>query len=246
MAVEITIPGGTDLPWAKFLPRVRSGLLGFYVFGGTLEESVINHVRGGAPLTVVGSPVIESNHARVTAGSHFFQTNFPDPAQHTFMAVARAAVTPVSGNAATEPVWIGNFNGAAMGQRGVSLTSRVIGGQPSIVHAIAADNAGSSIAVTSSVPRTVTDWHLAASGVDATTNRVRDLTGGGQDNDAIVGVRQSPTANNLRIGSAWLTFAGAGDIGLAAIWNRWISDDERAAMAADIRALMDARGIEGI
>jgi hypothetical protein len=243
MAVEITVPGLADLPWAFYHPRVTAGLRGFYILGGTLADSLINHSPGGAALTVTGLPVINSNHARVTSLSNFFATGLLETQQYTYLAVAKTAATPTG--LIDAPLWVGNFAGGTVATRGASLYAAFDGQVRSLAGA-GGDNGGVSTTNTSAVAADVTAWRMLFAGANATTNFLRDETANLGDSDPIVGVRAAPTVNPLRLGSGYATFAGVGDLAVAGIWDRWLTDAERAAMTADIRVLLTARGIAGV
>lgn len=242
MAVEITVPGGTAARFLPYAPSITNGLRGCYIFGGTLAQSLRNHAPGGADLTSVGSPVIESTYARLTGLSNYFDTGMLETSAMTYLAVSRAVNSPTD-NATSAPI-VGNFRGSAVSTYGNHLVWTDSGGSDRITFNVGTDNGGALVTAGVALNETVTDWDLIIAGTDASASSLYNVSDG-LDNvgSAYANSRAAATADNLLIGSLYASFAGEVDIQQLWIFDRLITSAERTALTAEIRALATADSI---
>lgn len=225
-----------DLP-----SNLLSGLVGLYQFGADLNTSLINLADPTKPLTVVGSPTVNSIGA-VCSQPNGFDTGLAEPGDFTYAAVARVmAASAPTGNGAEI---IGTLNPANAGA------------------SMFVNNSGSPLILSAQSP--------AAGPVNGTQNNI-GLTGAvaGDYNTFIARHALTPIGTQIGWGqSGTLNLVGAGgqttqgnnaltikigchtkvgsyfnaiDIALAAIWNRAITDSERTSFYTLLRSFF-ARG----
>lgn len=242
MAVEITVPGGSNARFLPYAPSITSGLRGCYIFGGTLAQSKRNHAPGGADLTAVGAPVVESTYARLTGMANYFDTGLVETSAMTYVAVSRAVNSPTDN--ATSAAIIGNFRGSAVGTYGNHLTWTDSGGADRVSYNVGTDNGGALATESVALNETVTDWDLIVAGTDGTASSLYNLTDDLSNiGSAYSNSRAAVTSDNLLIGSFYTSFAGEVDIQQLWVFDRLISGSERAAIAVEARALATADNI---
>lgn len=242
MAVEITVPGGTNAKHLTYAPRITSGLRGLYLFGDTLAHSKRNHAPSGDDLTVVGSPVIEATHARLTGLSNYFDTGLLETSAMTYIAVSRSVGSPTS-NADSAPI-VGNFRGSTVAEYGNHLVWTDSGGADRITFSIGTDNGGALVTDGVALNETTQDWDLIIAGSDGAASDIYNITDDTSNNgSAYANSRAAATVDNLLIGSFYTSFAGEVDIHQIWIFDRLLTSDERTTLTADIRALAAADGI---
>tara|TARA_R110000751_G_scaffold307640_1_gene430331 strand:- start:18300 stop:19025 length:726 start_codon:yes stop_codon:yes gene_type:complete len=210
---------------AILLP-VQTGCLGYFELGGTLVRSQRNWVNPALTATVVGSPTVAADGVTSIGNSAYFNTGIAEPLALTYL-LAYKGTQLVSTDPATS--MIGNYGtGGAMltggwtGSPGNATVGFWSAGMPTQTTADGAPGA----------------WRLLAARVDPVTGiRINNLTlGTGPALAAPTGTR-TVNARNIFLGWGGHTgFVGPNKIIRAAIYNRFLTDDELATMRAFIAA----------
>lgn len=252
LKITIDAPGISDNPKAVFVPPVREGLQFWNFFGGSSVNTGRNLATGQPAGTVVGAPVVDDYHARMTGMVNYVQTPaIPSTGGATLIAVFKPVLeadgASIISNGASVSASIGGTT------LGTSLYSVDTGGADGNIK-IRGHAGLVSAGVSSTTDALIDSAAIALAGVDqmfvafrsdpATDIRTLDnLTADARTvtpaNDLPIDIGEA-----FRVGSQYNTNVdGAIDIYMAAIYNRPLSDVELAELQVFIRGYYARRGI---
>lgn len=238
MGLRITVPRvdfeSRAIGWT---PAVPEGLQGLFFLNGTLEKAARNLVVGRASAAVIGSPVVGAGTVRMKGLANFLQTDIPEPTAFTILTVG--ACPDTMADDAHRGVFVSNFGSPPSGTPSAYGISMHVQTATRVVQtATRFTDAGSTTTTSGSNGSTVQN----PANLSFMCGRARD------DRTEMNNLTQAlNTAANypyprylsqgaLRIGSAYSTFQGLSDIGFVAIYDRFITDAERDAMYAQVKA----------
>lgn len=215
---------------------LTDGLIGSY-FGG--DGALVNMVKNGASITLVGSPVSLNVFATELDKNNYVDTGIlPDTVESTLFVVTKR----FRGTAYSEPLgcWTNSISGgAAILGRALLLTPN--GGVQAILNtyssaANATAVASVSLAADAGIPNPSTTpdngaWRALVQRISSTKNEVRDLTAGTHAELAYNEGHLPDTrgVESFKLGlpkTASLDGSGKSHIMMAFLFNRALTDDE--------------------
>lgn len=221
------------------LTSIRTGLVGEYLFGGTLSESLINWANLDLPLLAVGSPTISATSAACSPGNGF-NTQLKEAGDLT---VAAVGYSTYAGFATAISNFNGTNNGSSFGLFTNASTGKIH------VQAHLSDNA-TTIQNQLNMATPQGDYRLMAgrigSGANFLHNNAQYKSGVKTSNNLTTsGTRGTNNTHNIGIGSSVSGVGFPGTITLAAalIYNRVLTDTELDTLYAQVRASLASRGV---
>lgn len=226
-----------------FLPPVASGLVGWFLLGGTIDQSVRNLAQGGANATAVGSPSVSAGYCTFDGNtpSHL-QTSIAETQDMTLIVVMRSSDTFADNTHAPAP--IGTFQ-SAQTPIGVGLLF-LSGTLPTIELRLVAGLDNGTAPVTSLNVTNPDQWKCLAAVVQSGAHRdVHNLTDA-TSTTAVSGARVGAgiSARTVRIGASYGGNRGTSNIAFAAVYSRALSVGELAAIYAFAKPILAARGVD--
>lgn len=226
-----------------FLPPVANGLAGWFMLGGTIDQSVRNLAQGGANAAAVGSPGVSSGYCSFDGNTpSYLQTSIAETQDMTYIIAMRSGDTFADGTHAPAP--IGTFQS---GQTPIGLGLLFLNGTlPTVQLRL---YAGQDAVTSGTTSLNVTDpdtWKFFAAVVESGAHRdIHNLT----DNTgatAVPGARVDAGISSriVRVGSSYGGNRGISDIAFAAVYTRALSAGELAAIYAFVQPILSARGVD--
>lgn len=217
---SVTLPGGGYPPLSAFKLPVRTGLTGLFLLGNGLALAAKNYA-GGADAELVGSPVDGGGFVGLSPAS-FIQTDVAETLDFSIFVIGRKP----AGAPAGEAVFVGNANPGAS-QLGTSLYT--VSGL--INYNVDRTPTGGT---TGSVTSNAANFGLYS--LRATAAGVVDIFNHTTTNGSIssnTNPRAATGAGPFRIGTMYggSSFTSNPDVNMVMIYNRKVSDAERAVIA---------------
>jgi len=249
MGIQL-ISKDTVAPWnTKVIAPVTRGLEVWFTFDTDAVRFGFNRAPNKPNGRIVGSPVAYATHGRFKSLVNFIQTEAPDTAKVTIIAVGRSPVAipdPIP-TPDPRPVYASTFNGPSItpGIPGTSSGVTLYPGGAALLASTAARSNGSG-GITVGQVTTADDptaWGirvLRASDEEGTL--VQNITRGSKAVGTAI-TQRALTANKFRIGSSLSQFPGEIDISAIAIYSEALTDDEIALVANCMRTRMQRLGI---
>lgn len=220
-------------------PFPRDGLVGFFVLGGSLAQSIINWAPDYGDASVIGSPVVSDNWISFDSGVSVLALPFRDFEAMTMMAVARSTDTNADGP--TRPLFVGTSGASAQGaslyvsdEGQVAIQARVLSGGVTSMYEITARNGDD-----------INDWMAISGKVDETNQTMTILTEADANTEthAASTTRIVSTTTNMHIGGSTASAnGGTFDMGMCLIWRRKLSAPEEAEAYAFMQAYYAVNG----
>jgi len=246
----LLISKDTVAPWnTKVIAPVTRGLEAWFTFDTDAARFGFNRAPYKPNGRTVGSPVAYSTHGRFKSIVTFIQTEAPDTAKVTIIAVGRSPVAvpdPIP-TPDPRPVYASTFSGPSItpgipgNSTGVTLYP---GGAALLASTAARSNGSGGISVGQvSTADDPTAWGirvLRASDTEGTL--VQNITRASKVVGS-AGTQRALTANKFRIGSAFSQFPGEVDISSIAIYSEALTDEEIALVAERMRTRMQRLGV---
>jgi hypothetical protein len=249
-SVTITVTGsaGQAYAGAPLNLAVYDKCLGFFVLGGSLAASCLDH-SGAAALVPsgLGDDDVEAGYLRLKAGAKFLTTAIPDGPVEIF-AVAKTSAS-LSGTA-NLPVIAGTqstYSDGASSTWGRLLAIRTNNSRWRVVADSSSDGTSRTSwgATLPDVGQSMSDWALLRASWTDDTRRVfiRDETHNAELQSATAAAAFWTSTRKWRIGSQYDTsFGGDIDIGAIAFYSPGLSGQQRADIVGQMRALALGRG----
>ncbi len=209
MGLNIQLP---DVVFTKHIGNlipVGESLVGYWLFKGTLEESIVNRVTGKSG-TVVGNPQV-SNGKIATSKANGFITDVAISGEKTFIAVSKFT---------SAAILLGsiNYDGSTTGNEGIA----VFGGKPLI------QLDGSSKPQSANSPN-LDQIHLVAGSIGSTSNSLFVSSNGNLTEETASHTGNLADTSFLRIG-AWgvnsTALVGTTETYAALAFNKKLSNTE--------------------
>lgn len=230
---------------AAIAPPTTRGLIGFGFPNRTMAKVGRNLLTGEA-INVVGLPAVKPGYSELTGSTKYLDTDAPETAAVTFLAVAKTPVTDFTG--AARPAIMGNQNDQAIALLDPARTSTGC----LMYYASATTIIWSATRITGPTTITTSNWTLTvpagaiaawsflSARADDTTQAFKDHTHN-VDNIAAVAAGRTrwPARGNIRVGSDGKNFAGRVDVAFWAEFNVVLTDAEVEAWATFARAYLD-------
>lgn len=235
---------GTDVDFSQnslggVLTSIRTGLVGEYLFGGTLSQSLINWANLGLPLLAVGSPTISAASAACGPGNGF-NTQLKEAGDLTVVAVGYSTY---AGFASA----ISNFNGTNSGSSFGLFTNASTG--KIYVQAHLSDNA-TTVQNQLNMATPQGEYRLMAGRIGSGTGflhaNAQYKSGVKTSNNLTTsGTRGANNTHDIGIGSyvSGSSFPGTITLATALIYNRVLTDTELDTLYAEVRASLGSRGV---
>lgn len=214
------------------LTSLRAGLIGEYIFGGSLSASLKNWANADLPMTAIGSPTIGSNYADLgTAG---FATGLFESAGITMIGIGY-------GTEADFTSMVTNFTGSnAATSSGIFLHP---GDDLLYLQAHSTDNTNQNITLALAQPDSA--YRFQAGRISAGTNYAQELDqyiGGVHtfNHQVIAKTRVGNSTDQLKISTG---FTAAVRMAGALIYNRALSDAELLRVYEEVSSTLAIRGV---
>ncbi len=220
MGFNIVVPDATFTKNIGSLIPGGDNLIGYWLFGGTLQESIKNRITGVAG-TLIGSPVV-SNGKIATDKANGFITDISISGEKTFVVVSK-----YSSNA----VLLGsvNYDAATATNEGIA----VFGGKP----LIQLDSASKPV---SSKSPDLTKIHFVAGCLGSSSNSLYASTGGVATEEVASHTGNLNDTALLRIGG-WgvtsTTLVGTAETYAAMVFNKKLSSTEVSDLLAYLKGI---------
>lgn len=235
---------GTDVDFSQNalggnLTSIRTGLVGEYLFGGTLSDSLINWANPDLPLLAVGSPTIGATSAACSPGNGF-NTQLKEAGDITVVAVGYSTYAGFA-------TAISNYNGTNAGSSFGLFTNAQTG--KIHVQAHLSDNTTTvqnqlDMATPQGEYRTMAG--RIGSGTNFLHNNTQYKNGVKTSNNLTTsGTRGTNNTHNIGIGSyvSGSGFPGTITLAAALIYNRVLTDTELDNLYAQVRASLASRSV---
>lgn len=228
----------------EYSSPVRRGLQEIHFLNTSQSKAAHNYAPDKKSGSIVGSPVVSADRMSAVGLVSFVQTATTETSEMTAYIVAK---TSDDGSAnAKRPAFFGTFSGvAADGGLSYGVTF-YLGAVDAIAFGASYGNSASDIRnIRAYIPPTnVKSWALYELIVDASGVYMNDLTNNAKISAAPpAGLPRRPSTNKLRIGSAYNDLAGSCDVALFQSHSVVLTEIERTAVIADLRARALDRGI---
>lgn len=244
MGLRLTVPGADFEDRAiGFTPAVPDGLQGLFFLNGSIEKAARNLVVGRSPASVAGAPVVGAGVVRMRSSVDFLQTDIPETAAMTVIAVA--ACPDTMADDLHRPMYVSNFGSQPTGSTPsfgaglyVSAVNRVQMAATRFNNAEGTGSTSGSSGSTAQNPATLSflcgrtrNDRTGMSNLTQALSTASDYT-----------YPRYLSRGTMRIGSSYSpAFQGLSDIGFVAVYDRFISDAERDAMYAQIKSYFSRR-----
>ena len=229
-----------------FVPPVASGLVGWWLLGGSQAASVRNLAPGGADAGVAGAPSYSAGYASFdgVAGA-YFTTSIPEAESMTFVVAGRSADT--FAGATTRPAFVSAYNNT-LEPTGVALMAQAVGsgGAPACNMGLFVDYDSGTGAITATNLPAFDSFRAFAGVVEGGVGRtVYDLTGATSTTASSAASRSSTgiAARNMQIGAGYAGNRGISDIAFVAIYSRALSAGELTTIYEFVDPILAARGV---
>ncbi|MGY9048802.1 hypothetical protein P775_11005 [Puniceibacterium antarcticum] len=233
----------------KINPPVTDGLVGVFIFGGTLAQSVRNLATGVTDASVIGSPAIGESYLDLTGNSTaYIQTAIAHSEDLTWISACRPLTDTTA--ALISNYWSNSqsYGGQTIGGNLILSENTVADGLVSAQFTQAFDAAGTSTAAQANTgaPGFAIGADYIISGrvdqIDRTRSVTNITTGASGTNKPAL--NPADLGGPIRIGSAYNSqFAGQARHYAAILYDRKISDEQLTLMNDWLAIILDARGI---
>lgn len=244
MGLRLTVPGADFEDRAiGFTPAVPDGLKGLFFLNGSIEKAARNLVVGRSPASVAGAPVVGAGVVRMRSSVDFLQTDIPETAAMTVIAVA--ACPDTMADDLHRPMYVSNFGSPYTGSVPsfgaglyVSAANRIVMAGSRFSNAEGTGATSASSGPLEQAPVTLS-FLCGRTSNDRTemNNLTQALSAAGNHV-----YPRHPALGAMRIGSGYsASFQGLSDIGFVAIYDRFITNTERDAIYAQIKSYFSRR-----
>lgn len=250
MGTNILVPGADFSSSAVgFNAAVPEGLKGLWFFNRGVRKSRKNLALGGLDADIFGTPADQGTFIRFKGGANFFQTKVKDTVGLTQIAVIKSPDTMA--DLAHSPMFVTNYgSGSADGFLSSGISGAGIYANLSAANITMSGSrytTSANTAVTSggtSIAVDVTVWKMVASRVRADRAQRNNLTDGTTTAGNFTSQARVLAAGDFRIGSAYDgQWGGIADVAAVVMYDRFITDAELSAMAAQLKNVMAHIGI---
>lgn len=228
----------------KYQPPVTRNLEAWYFLNTNADKAARNYALGKPDGALVGGPTVAANYAAFTGNTKYLQTQVADAALQTIFALVKTPDTLADD--AHSPIFYGT---EASGSAGTSLAWRQASNQLwfSGAHLTSEEGPGQTgiPAFLNSTNSDLGNWNIFVGVNMSTTNRLINATRAVEHTATPSAYPRSPSTQRFRIGSDYTT-SGSSGISHVALWAHYsdvLTDDEIAAVVANIRAYAAGRGI---
>lgn len=247
--MAITPVGANFAPYRVGIDlTVKGSVEGLFLFGGTAEDSAKNWAKDKPNGLWTGTPAVLAGEAAFDPASAYLTTGIADATSMTIIQAVRS--DQVLGSGQNDPYFSSTANGLSVaGGRaifGVSMRIEANTGAltlfvPRFTGSVSADQT-TGLSPANSPP--MTEWSIIAARFNDTSQVVDDVLRAKTLAAAAVNPRDR-TINTLRIGARYGNATGIGPSRQAGaiIYSRYLMDVELVAAAAQLRALIEQRGI---
>lgn len=230
-----------------FTAPITSGLVGWYWLGGDTTKASANHASLTAPAAIQMGTVTHNQGYTAFAANARLQTELPDTAEITMVAVARHPTGGPSGVNGSVMGFYGSGQAPYTGSFGPFLA---FNGPTSVQAGGGRDNGAGNVSQATVVTTSTgsATWNvLAMTFGNASPLRIDNLRDGTSNTAANTAARVVNTTRNIIIGSFGLGgTTGPIDIAAAVIFNRQLTQAEKIALNAYFRTAMPIRSAGGI
>ncbi|RMX06704.1 hypothetical protein D8I35_09390 [Corticibacter populi] len=217
---DAVLPGSGYMPIEGFNFPVSDGLRGLFLCGDGLSIARRNFA-GLGDAEIIGAPAEHEGFCRFDAGN-YLQTQIAETAALTYIVVGRR---PTESTGA-EATFIGNYAPGSIGATMYTSSS----GSAMTANADRSPAGSTTASVVTDV--SAMGLYVMTAPASGGPTWLYAMTAGLQNGSTNTNPRAVTGAGLLRIGAVYAaTFSGAADIVTAAVLDRVITDDERAAIA---------------
>jgi hypothetical protein len=231
-----------------YAASVRRGLRGIHFLNTDGSKAAHNYAPGnqGAQGSVAGTPTITAGYASCKGRLNYIQSAIAEADEMTVFCIARSSDTGLA--SATRPSFLGTQQGTAT-DGGISdginmyMTSAG-GGMVSFTAAYGHNDVDRTNLVCSLSWANITSFALFVATISSAGITFRDVTNNRTNTvTPPVGLPRRRSLNKLRLGSAFNSFDGFGDVALVQVHDVVLTPDEIAAQVAQHRRYALSKGI---
>ena len=220
---------------------VKTGCVGWWYLGGSLERSAVNLADGYPDATIIGAPTVSAAYLTLKSSNHYLRTQLRLGAAWTLGVVARTDDTLAAG--ANQPILIGTSGESAGGN--IYHTSNAAN---TAMNSFQSD--GAETQTVAGTPGAANVWKMIIASADAAAQTIANMSAGAANTEPQdpVGGPLIPSTLTVGIGSGGQnnSFGGTSQIAWACIYNRVLSSGERTAIYDRVKAYLARRGITGL